>query len=113
MSENTIIEYQKPVEFRDALSELIRAKARELIVQAVEVELQELLSSYNDRGSSDDRAAVVRSGYQPRREIQTGVGPVTVRIPKVRSTRGEPVTFRSALVPPYVRKARSLSAAAG
>jgi len=38
-------------------------------------------------------------------------GPVTVRIPKVRSRTGEPVTFRSALVPPYVRKTRSLEAA--
>ena len=36
---------------------------------------------------------------------------MTVRIPKVRAKTGEPVTFRSALVPPYVRKTRSLEAA--
>jgi len=36
---------------------------------------------------------------------------VPVRIPKVRAKTGEPVTFRSALVPPYVRKTRSLEAA--
>jgi transposase-like protein len=36
---------------------------------------------------------------------------VTVKIPKVRSKTGEPVTFRSALVPPYVRKTKSLEAA--
>ena len=47
----------------------------------------------------------------PERELQTGVGPVTVRIPKVRAKIGEPVTFRSALVPPYVRKTQSLEAA--
>jgi transposase-like protein len=34
-----------------------------------------------------------------------------VKIPKVRSKTGQPVTFRSALVPPYVRKAKSLQAA--
>jgi transposase-like protein len=45
------------------------------------------------------------------RELQTGLGPVTVRIPKVRAKTGEPVTFRSALVPPYVRKTKSLEAA--
>ncbi|MCA9501369.1 MAG: IS256 family transposase, partial [Nitrospira sp.] len=45
------------------------------------------------------------------REIQTGIGPVTVQVPKVRSRQGEPVTFRSALVPPYVRKTASLEAA--
>ena len=31
--------------------------------------------------------------------------------PKVRSRDGKPVTFRSALVPPYVRKSKSLEAA--
>jgi len=54
---------------------------------------------------------VVRNGYMPERELQTGVGPVPVRIPKVRSRTGEPVVFQSALVPPYVRKTRSLEAA--
>jgi len=34
-----------------------------------------------------------------------------MRIPKVRANTGEPVTFRSALIPPYVRKARALEAA--
>jgi len=53
----------------------------------------------------------VRNGHLPERDIQTGLGPVTVRIPKVRAKTGEPVTFRSALVPPYVRKTQSLEAA--
>ncbi|MCU7896102.1 MAG: transposase [Candidatus Thiodiazotropha sp. (ex Lucinoma aequizonata)] len=43
--------------------------------------------------------------------MQTGLGPVTVQIPKVRAKSSEPVTFHSALVPPYVRKTRSLEAA--
>jgi transposase-like protein len=54
---------------------------------------------------------VVRNGHLPERELQTGIGPVTVKIPKVRAKSGEPVTFRSALVPPYVRKTQSLEAA--
>lgn len=43
--------------------------------------------------------------------MQTGIGPVTVTVPKVRSKTGKPITFHSALVPPYVRKAKSLEAA--
>jgi transposase-like protein len=54
---------------------------------------------------------VVRSGYLPERELQTGLGPITVKIPKVRAKTGEPVTFQSALVPPYVRKTKTLEAA--
>ncbi len=53
----------------------------------------------------------MRNGFLPERELQTGVGPVTVRIPKVRAKTGEAVTFRSALVPPYIRKTKSLEAA--
>jgi hypothetical protein len=45
------------------------------------------------------------------RPFQTGIGPVSVRIPKVRSQDGQPVTFRSALVPPYVRRTKTLEAA--
>ena len=41
----------------------------------------------------------------------TGIGPIDVRIPKVRAKVGDAVTFRSKLVPPYVRKAASLEAA--
>ena len=53
---------------------------------------------------------MVRNGYLPERKILTGIGPVTVRIPKIRSKTGAPVTFHSALVPPYVRKSQSIEA---
>ena len=85
--------------------------ARQLIASAVEVELREFLRRYEGRTAPGGYAAVVRNGYQPERELQTGIGPVTVRIPKVRSRSGEPVTFHSVLAPPYVRKTRSLEAA--
>ncbi len=111
MSKSNVVTLQDPESSGDALTELLRRGARQLISQAVEAELQELLAVYADRRTSDGKAAVVRNGYLPEREIQTGVGPVTVRVPKVRSKTGEAVTFRSALVPPYVRKARSLEAA--
>jgi transposase-like protein len=53
----------------------------------------------------------VRNGHHPARPFQTGIGPVSVRIPKVRSKDGTPETFRSALVPPYVRRTKTLEAA--
>ncbi len=95
----------------DALTTLIRAGAQKLIAQAVEAEVAELLALSVDQQDETGRALVVRSGHHPARDIQTGIGPVTVQVPKVRSRKGEPVTFRSALVPPYVRKTRSLEAA--
>jgi len=111
MSKNTVVEFQGREDFSDPLTEILRTGARHLIQQAVEAELQELLAQHTERRTAGDKAGVVRNGYLPAREIQTGVGPVTVRIPKVRAKTGDPVTFRSALVPPYVRKTRSLEAA--
>jgi transposase-like protein len=93
------------------LSELIRTGARELIARAVEAELGELLAGFAGEQDDRGRSRVVRNGYHPQREIQTGIGPVTVKVPKVRSRSGDPVSFRSALVPPYVRKSRRVEVA--
>ena len=96
---------------RDELTDLLRNGARTLIAQALEAEVKALLERFKDDQDEHGRARVVRNGHHPEREIQTGIGPVTVKVPKVRSRSGEPVAFRSALVPPYVRKTRSLEAA--
>ena len=111
MKKDTVVDIAGRATAADTLTELLRKGAQELIRQAVEAELQELLDQHATRRTEDGRAGVVRSGYLPERELQTGVGPVTVRIPKVRAKTGKPVTFRSALVPPYVRKTKSLEAA--
>ena len=111
MSQHNVIELAGRAGLSDALTELLREGARELINQAVEAELQELLAAHSARYTAAGHQAVIRNGYLPERELQTGIGPVTVKIPKVRSKTGEPVRFHSALVPPYVRKTRSLEAA--
>jgi len=111
MRKSTVSELEGQEQKIDPLTELLRKGAEQLIYRAVNEELQELLSGYTDRRTADGKSAVVRNGYHPERELQTGVGPVRVQIPKVRSKTGEPVTFHSALVPPYVRKTKSLEAA--
>jgi len=111
MSKNTVVELAGRESIIDPLTELLRSGAEQLIYQAVEAELLELLAEHSERRTEDGKAGVVRNGHLPARKLQTGWGPVTVEIPKVRAKTGEPVTFRSALVPPYVRKTRSLEAA--
>ncbi len=111
MNKNTVIPLPDREQIVDPLNDLLRTGARKLIQQAIEAELQELLSQHAGQKSDSGHAAVVRNGYLPERAIQTGIGPVKVKVPKVRSRTGEPVTFRSSLVPPYIRKSRSLEAA--
>ena len=55
------------------------------------------------------RRAVVRNGYLPEREIQTGIGPVKVRVPKARDRSGSGVKFNSRLLPPYLRRTKQIA----
>jgi transposase-like protein len=54
---------------------------------------------------------VVRNGYLPAREILTGAGKLEVRQPRVRdntAVEGERVRFSSAILPPYLRRSKSV-----
>jgi transposase-like protein len=108
MSKDTIIGFRKPGEFEDGLTEMLRTGARRLIAEAVEAELTEFIEGFEERKDSRDRRAVVRNGYLPERELQTGVGAVTVKMPKVRDRSGTGIRFHSRLLPPYLRRTKSL-----
>jgi len=103
MDKNSILEFNNKESVSDVLNELLRSGAQKLIHNAVEAELREFMSQHQGV-TEDGKVSVIRYGYLPKRQILTGIGPVSVRIPKVRSKDGEALTFRSALVPPYVRK---------
>ena len=110
MEMSNIVDFSSRDEISDALTDLLRTGAQQLIASAVEAELEGFLRQFSQTRTTAGHAEVVRNGHHPARPIQTGIGPVSVRIPKVRSKEGKPVTFRSALVPPYVRKTRTLEA---
>ena len=111
MENHNVYSISKHENFDDPLTELLREGAKNLITAAVEHELSEFMEQFQGQKTANGLNAVVQSGYHRERDIQTGIGPVRVKIPKVRSNTGEPISFRSALVPPYVRKTRSLEAA--
>jgi putative transposase len=111
MKQDSVIEFPRPGEVSDALSQLLRAGAQRLIEQAVEAELQEYLGGIGDGEDAQGRRAVVRNGHLPQREVLTGIGPVLVQVPKVRDRSGGGAVFHSKLVPPYVRRSRSVEAA--
>jgi len=110
MSKDTVVALRQP-DGKDLLSAMLREGAQQLIVEALQAEFEEFLSQFAGQRDEHERAAVVRNGFQPRRELLTGLGAVSVQVPKARSRTAESVVFRSALVPPYVRRAKSLDAA--
>jgi len=110
MSKDTVVQLRQP-EGQDLLSTMLRDGAQRLIAEALQLEFDEYLAQFAERRDDEGRLAVVRNGWQPRREVLTGLGPVGVRVPKARSRIEEPAVFRSVLVPPYVRRAKAIDAA--
>ena len=108
MNKDNVIPLEKPEENPDLLTGLLRAGARELITQAVHAELTEFLTRYEDVTDSLGRRQVVRNGYLPQREIMTGIGPVDIQVPKTRDKGGHGLHFRSELLPPYIKRTKSV-----
>ena len=92
----------------DALTALLRNGAKALISQAVEAELAAILMSYQHEKLADGRQAVVCNGYLPERTIQTGVGDVEIKVPKVRDRSEQGIKFNSSLLPPYLKRTKSM-----
>lgn len=92
----------------DPLTELLRTGAKALISEAVELELEAMLSSYRELKLTNGRQAVVRNGYLPERTIQTGIGDVRVKVPKVRDRSGNGIKFNSTILPPYLKRSKSM-----
>ena len=106
MSNDKVVSLHTPAE--DVLGELLKNGAKQLLAQAVQAELNELLDRHKDLSIDDGRQAVVKNGFLPERTIQTGLGDIPVKVPKVRDRSGQGIKFNSHLVPPYLKRAKSV-----
>ena len=111
---SNIVALRQPDDIDDPLTNILRAGARQLLAQAVEIEVETFLATVKDLKLADGRARVVRHGYGPARTIATGIGPVEVARAKIRD-RGaagdsERIRFSSAILPLWARRTRSLDA---
>ena len=95
---------------RDVLTDILRDGAQRLLAQAVEAEVAEWIDSHADLKNADGHRQVVRNGHLPKRTITTGVGPIEVPQPRVLDRRAadEAEPFSSKILPPYLRKTKSL-----
>lgn len=105
MTDSNIVPIKAPTE--NALEELLKRGARDLLAAAIEAEVSGLIEVYQDLTASG-KQAVVRNGYLPARTIQTGLGDVPVKVPKVRDRSGQGIKFNSMLVPPYLKRTQNL-----
>jgi putative transposase len=95
----------------DPLLAVLREGARRMLMQAIEAEVEAFLAAHAELADAQGRRRLVRNGHAPERQIQTGIGPLEVRRPKVRD-RGaageEPIRFTSAILPAYLRRTRNI-----
>ena len=94
---------------QDVLTAILRDGAQRLLAEAVEAEVRAWIESHAHVQDEAGRRQVVRNGYLPKRSILTGIGSVDVEQPRVLDRRGaEGESFSSKILPPYLRKTRSL-----
>jgi putative transposase len=91
------------------LDDLAREGARRMIAAALEVEVDEYVSSFIGEVDEDGKRLVVRNGRARERRVTVGSGTVPVRAPRVNDKRtceetGERWRFSSRILPKYARR---------
>ena len=85
------------------MTEVLRQGARKLLTQAIEAEVEAFLNEHAGLTEPDGGRRCVRNGYLPEREIQTGIGAVSVRMPRIRDKgrieQGGKIRFSSKILP--------------
>ena len=113
MRDDTVVALRQPGSFSDdPLTDILRAGARRLLAQAIEAEVESHVAAHADLTDAGGRRRVVRHGYLPEREIQTGIGAVRVKAPRARDrdpgAPGGRIHFTSSILPRYLRRSRSM-----
>jgi Transposase, Mutator family len=114
MEEDTVVRLSRPGAgvADDPLLAVLREGARRMLTQAIEAEVEAFLARHAGLVDERGRRRLVRNGHAPERQIQTGVGPIEVRRPKLHDRGGPdsaaPIAFTSAILPPYLRRTRNL-----
>jgi transposase-like protein len=82
-----------------------------MLSHAIEAEVAAFLAAHAERVDDHGRRRLVRNGHAPTRTIQTGIGGIEVRRPRVRDRGAGAATrirFTSAVLPAYLRRARNV-----
>jgi putative transposase len=114
VEEDTVVQLPRPGASiaDDPLLAMLREGARRMLMQAIEAEVEAFLAANAGLLNAQGRRRLVRNGHAPKRQIQTGIGPVEVRRPKIRdrgAADGAPIRFTSAVLPAYLRRTRNVA----
>ena len=93
-----------------ALEHLLREGARQMLQTAIDTEVSAYVAQHSDIVDSETgHRLVVRNGHQPERTIQSGLGDIRLRRPRVHDQRPGK-KFTSRILPPYMRRTPNIEA---
>jgi len=101
----------KEIDTWSVLEQTLREGARRMLQQALELEVAEYLEKHSGQRDENGKQMVVKNGYNPERELITGVGPIGVKAPRIDDRKLDPerkTPFTSSILPRYLRKIPSI-----
>jgi putative transposase len=107
MTDSIVTPLVQPGAFSDLLTEVLRNGAQRLLAHAVESEVSSFIEAHAGERLDDGRARIVRHGHLPERDIQTGIGAVRVRQPRVRDRVEDGsarIPFSPGILPKHARR---------
>jgi putative transposase len=106
VNENEAVREESPL---DALA---RSGAQRMLMTALQTEVDEYVKQFGDERDEAGHALVVRNGQARERRVTMGAGTIEVRAPRVNDKRvidDERQRFISKILPPYLRRSKSVS----
>lgn len=115
VKKDTVIAFNNPSEITsevtDILTEIARKGAQQMLARALEEEVAIFLDNYRSMHTEEGRQRFVRNGHLPERVVQTGIGDIAIKQPRVRDraqATEDGMKFTSSIVPPYLRRSKSI-----
>lgn len=78
-----------------------------MLQAALDAEVAEFVAACANVVDTKGHRVIVRNGHLPERDLVTGVGPVTIKQPRVRDKSGNQ-KFTSKILPPFLRRLPSI-----
>ncbi len=111
MKKDTVLQLKKPeVIAEDPLMQVLRKGAQQLLIRALEAEVEDFLGRYDHVRDSAGKRAVTRNGYLPERTIQTASATLLSKRPEslIAAKNGTKIRFTSSILPPYLKRTKSI-----
>ena len=110
MNKDTIVTDDVRTEFHFTIDEFIQQGAQRMLLAALQAEVDTYIQQHRSEQDGNGYALVVRNGRSQERTIQSGVGQLKLRQPRINDKR-KGQRFSSNILPPYMRKTPRLEEA--